>query len=764
MAPGWFFFGLRLKVEYIRLEIIKKNNPSDCAACLKETLVCWLNQNPNAGQLVKALEENKKLLKHIKHSLSQGDHRKELPPVTAGNTLEISLRNFYCNSPQLGGTTTWPPTLKVEYINLKLISQDQISSAKHQKKIAELVKQGELGAALNQSEELALEDIANYPSPRKVIIIEGVPGIGKTTLAYKLCRDWANRKLLTDFWLVVYIPLRDRIMRVTESVNDLLRYFGDSSPEGPEFIKRSQGKGVLFVLDGWDELQMSCRLPDSFFPKLVQGKFLPQSSVVITSRPGAFDWDIRQHANRLIDILGFTEEQVMQYIQSYFKQCEGAAQKLIDELQTYPNIASTCYVAINLTILCYVYLASDFHLPLTLTEVYEQFVLHAIKRHFKRLALIDDPNKINIEGVIGVRAVAGFDESVTRVLKGLGKLALEGIECGDLSFTRRRVTDACLLNDTEEFDGFGLLKVLLLFQIHGTERSYHFIHLTVQEYLAAYTVFQMDEQQQGAWLGKNLTNNSCEKVIKFFCGMDRFKSRPAKVLFIHATTPFELECVFEGQWEDFCQKIAEKMCNKLSITHMRHVEPYQALVYGYVMTKSKTQWHLQWSNCIVEEHVLKGMSRHLLQFPTALTRISMTRSTFATHKAVVLFSELIQSQVELFEFSVTGVKLDEDSFSVICKALENKPTLKAIDLSKNGLSERSSAEHIASLLPKLPSLRALDVSNNHLGEDGCRIILQAAANSTSLEKLCLPKPQSDSLSVYIGELNAKRKEKDLVVY
>ena len=76
MAPGWFFFGLRLKVEYIRLEIIKKNNPSDCVACLRETLVCWLNQNPNAGQLVKALEENKKLLKHIKQSLSQCDHRK----------------------------------------------------------------------------------------------------------------------------------------------------------------------------------------------------------------------------------------------------------------------------------------------------------------------------------------------------------------------------------------------------------------------------------------------------------------------------------------------------------------------------------------------------------------------------------------------------------------------------------------------------------------------------------------------------------------
>ena len=685
----------------------------------------------------------------------------ELAPVTSGSPLESNLRSFYCNSPQLGGTTTWPPTLKVEYINLKLVSQNQISSIKHQEKIAELSKRGKLSAALKHSKEFTLEDIADYSCPRKVILIEGAPGIGKTTLAYKLCQDWAKRKLLNDFWLVLYIPLRDRLVRVTESVGDLLQHFGNCSPEDPDFIKRSQGKGILFVLDGWDELQMSCRLSDSFFPKLIQGKFLPESSVLVTSRPGAFDHDIRCYANRLIEILGFTEEQVMQYIQSYFKEYDGASQKLIEDLQTYPNIASTCYVAINLTILCYVYLASDLQLPLTLTEVYEQFVIHAIKRHFKRLADIDEgPSKIDTVGVIGIRTVSGFDYSITRVLKGLGKLALEGIECGDLSFTRRRVTDACLLSEAEEFDGFGLLKVLFVFRMHGTERSYHFLHLTIQEYLAAYTVFQMDEQQQGAWLGKNLTNESCEKVLKFFCGMDQFKSRPAKVIFRSVTTPFALECIFEGQWEDSCTTIAKNMSSELIITRMRHVQPYQALVYGYVMTKSKTQWHLRWSNCIVEEHVLKGMSRHLLDFPTALKQISVIQCCFATKKAVNLFSELLQSQVGLSLFSVTGVELDEESFITICNALQKKQALETIIFSKNDISKRS-CESVASLLVTLPSLQTLDVSSNNLGEDGCRIILQAATNCESLQVLCLPQPRSESLSMTIYELNAKRKDKGI---
>lgn len=679
-----------------------------------------------------------------------------MTPIPVGNALENNLRSFYCNSPQLGGTTMWPPTLKVEYINLKLVSQDQISNIKHQEKIAELSKRGELGAALKQSRELTLKDIANYHSPRKVIIIEGAPGIGKTTLTYKLCRDWATRELLTDFWLVLYIPLRDRLVRVTESVDDLLQYFGDCSPE---VITQSQGKGILFVLDGWDELQMSCRLPDSFFPKLIQGKFLPQSSVLITSRPGTIAYEIRCHANRLIEILGFTEDQVMQYIQSYFKEYEGVAQKLTEDLQAYPNIASTCYVAINLTILCYVYLASGFQLPLTLTEVYEQFVIHAIKRHFKRQSAIDDSSKVNVERFINVPTLSGFDDSVKKVLSGLGRLALEGLECGDLSFSRKRVTDACLLGETEEFDGFGLLKVLFVFRMHGTERSYHFLHLTVQEYLAAYIVFQMGEQEQGAWLGKNLRNPSSEKVLKFFCGMDQFKSRPARVIFSSfITAPFALECVFEGQWEDACQAIGKEMSSMLTITRKSSVQPYRALVYGYVMTKSKTQWHLQWRNCIVEEHVLKGMSRHLLHFPTALTRISLTQSSFATIKAVELFSELIQSQVKLSEISVTGAELDEEGCNIICEALKDNQALKTVQLSQNDLSEKSS-ECIASFLTTLPSLQTLDISRNNIGEEGCRIILQATSESTSLQVLHLP--HIDTLSPNIDELNAQRKEKGL---
>ena len=134
---------------------------------------------------------------------------------------------------------------------------------------------------------------------------------------------------------MLYIPLRVPLVRVAESVDDLLKYFGDNCTHADiQCIKESLGKKLLFVLDGWDELRPSCRDADMFFPKLIRGEFLPECNILVTSRPGATA-SIRRHANRLIEILGFTEDQVNQYIHSYFKsdtyQGKNVAVKLIED-------------------------------------------------------------------------------------------------------------------------------------------------------------------------------------------------------------------------------------------------------------------------------------------------------------------------------------------------------------------------------------------------------------------------------------------------
>ena len=634
----------------------------------------------------------------------------------------------------------------------------------------ELASKGEVQGILEelQFRSLDVKDIVNYSTPkRKVIIIEGAPGVGKTTLALKLCKDWADGQLLTEFSLVFYVPLRMvPRLRVAESVAEVMKCLvEDCSPADLQAVANKRGAGVLFVLDGWDELPPSCRDQDMFFPKLIRGFFLPECSVIVTSRPGMIA-DIRIHANRFIEILGFTEDQVKQYIHSYIGRYDQStssstnyATKLIDDLEEYPNVASTCYIAINLTIVCYVYCASDYQLPPTLSEVYEQFILHAIKRHFYRA---NEKTQ-----VVEMRRVNEVDCKVIAVLDSLGKLALRGLMRNDLSFSKKQMAEVCQVDEIETQYGFGLLKILHVFRVHGTETLFQFLHLTVQEYLAAYSItrLRLNDHELYECLSSLLSEERFDTVLKFFCGMDRFQSTPSRVVFSnrkYLATPMVLECIFEGQWEGGCRKVAQQTDSVIHVP--RNIQPYRSLVYGYVMTKSGTQWTLNRYCCEISEREVKSLCRYLLPTQRTLCCLHIEKAMIAP-KAVPYLKRIIQSQVGLGKLILTKAHINDEILSNLSEALKNHRELVTLQLSCNKLTS-SSSESVCILLEQLPSLHLLDLSQNELGEACCKTILAAASNKESLVELHLP-----ILGKYVLQeietLNTSRKERglhELMVY
>ena len=625
----------------------------------------------------------------------------------------------------------------------------------------EFTKQGNIEHILEKSQSIALEDILRYDADKKVVLIEGSPGVGKTTLTTKLCTDWAKTQFLKEYPLVMCFPLREPLVRVAESLKELLDYFGDNcSEEDIAYIKDTQGKDVLIILDGWDELRPSCHVKDMFFPKLVRGEILPGCSIIITSRPGPQTELIKHFAPnpRFIEILGFTNEQIQRFIEMYFKQEDTpeTGKKLLKDLESYPNVANACYIAINLAIVCYVYCAGDYKLPPTLTEVYEAFVIHTILRHFSRLKSLIDDFKVEFDGYSELQ---NFDNGTKLLLKNLGRLALDGITTNDLCFSQQQLFEICEPDEKSvQFDGFGLLKVLHISRKFGTERFYHFLHLTIQEWLAAHYLAHLSDSDFITWLGKNYSKPQFRLVIQFLCGINQFKSTSLRLFVPEIKIDFAVFAwIFEGQWKKGCEKIAKKANGIFQFGHSmdrQTLQPYDSMVLMYVLSSANTTWKLTFNNFQISDQVLAKMSETFVFYPDIVKEFTVQRVNIHASCAV-LFGKMVNCQIQLTSLALIQTDLDDVAIADFCDSLIEHKALERFDVSKNNLSSLS-ALSLSSLFSKFVTLKHFDVSHNNIGLDGCNCLIDAVNRMKGphqMQSLTLSVLQSDysKLSSVVGK-------------
>ena len=179
--------------------------------------------------------------------------------------------------------------------------------------------------------------------------------------------------------------MRERGISRAQTIDDFF-YHDDQMVQDTiaSFVKEISGRGVLLIFDGFDELSLTQRHEQSLFLDIIKGKILNKCSIVITSRPYASrPVQELQSVNRHVEVLGFTKEQIHECIKQRIGD-EVKAEELCDELEDRLDIASICQIPLNCSIVLYVYEMEDYRLPDTLTELYELFILHSLRRYTTR--------------------------------------------------------------------------------------------------------------------------------------------------------------------------------------------------------------------------------------------------------------------------------------------------------------------------------------------------------------------------------------------
>ncbi|XP_029983193.1 protein NLRC3-like [Sphaeramia orbicularis] len=346
---------------------------------------------------------------------------------------------------------------------------------------------------------ITCEDIFKTPADRhqpiRTVLTKGVAGIGKTVSTQKFSLDWAEDKANQDIHFI--FPFTFRELNVLKhkkfSLVELVQYFFTETTEAGIWIFADLQ--VVFILDGLDE----CRPPldfnntqiltdvtesssvDVLLMNLIRGNLLPSARLWITTRPAAANQIPAQWVDMVTEVRGFKDPQKEEYFRKKFTD-EEQTNTIISHIQRSRSVHIMCHIPvfcwITATVLEDMLETTDRRqLPKTLTEMYIHFLVVQAKL-----------TNVKYDGRSGTDPP--WSPETRKMIGSLGKLAFEQLKKGNLIFYESDLTECGIdISSASVYSG-------VFTQVFKEERGLYqdkrfcFIHLSVQEFLAALHVHQ----------------------------------------------------------------------------------------------------------------------------------------------------------------------------------------------------------------------------------------------------------------------------------
>ncbi|XP_037395123.1 NACHT, LRR and PYD domains-containing protein 3-like [Pygocentrus nattereri] len=558
--------------------------------------------------------------------------------------------------------------------------------------------------------------LSEQDKPIRTVLTKGVAGIGKTVSVQKFILDWTEGKANQDVHFIFPLPFRELNLMKDQKLSlvDLLHTRFKEIKE----MEISRSHKVLFIFDGLDEcrftldFQSTVRLDDVtqsssvkvLLTNLIKGNLLPSALIWITSRPAAADQIPSECMDRVTEVRGFSDPQKEEYFRKRISD-----QSLTNRIIIHLKTSRSLYIMCHIPVFCWISAtvlermlgeAESGETPKTLTQMYTHFLIIQTK-------IIREKYTKN-------------QETDEEILLKLGQLAFQQLMKGNLIFYEEDLRECGI--DVEEASVYSGVCTQIFREESGLHQTkvYSFVHLSIQEHLAALYVHVTFLNQK-----RNVLNQSLSSKLGIFI------RKEIPISNVHKSAVDQALQSKNGHLDLFLRFL-------LGLSHESNQNLIQDLVtkpgnsshskeetVQYIKKKIRENRSAEKSinlfHCLneLDDHSLVEEVQQYLQFD------NLNQSTLSSSQWSAVIFVLLTSVDDLDEFVLQKYNRSDD---VLLKLLPVVAKSRTADLSFCKLSKKSCVALASVLSSNSSSLRELDLNWNKLGDSGVKLLSAGLEN------------------------------------